>query len=125
MSITKTLLAGVAGTVLVGSGALASEPVQLTETQMDDVTAGFIFSRAIAGDVTAFSTLGNATRTANVFTRADESLTVRPTEPIFSILESGNARADLEAACTGICGVASLGTFAGVTNSPGVAGTFP
>jgi hypothetical protein len=40
MSITKTLLAGVAGAVLMGGVAAASEPVKLTPTQLDDVTAG-------------------------------------------------------------------------------------
>jgi hypothetical protein len=116
MSITKTLLAGVAGTVLVGSGAMAGEPLKLNETQMDNVTAGFVFSSAFASDVLAFTTVGSASRTANVFTRADESLQVRPTPPIFSIVESGEARADLTAACTGGCGLTSFGTFATVNN---------
>ena len=46
MSITKTLLAGVAGTVLLSAGAMASEPVKLSDAQLDDVTAGL---QAFAG----------------------------------------------------------------------------
>jgi|GEM_PF-1516471 len=39
MSITKTLLAGVAGTLLAGT-AMAAEPMQLSDAQMDQVAAG-------------------------------------------------------------------------------------
>lgn len=39
MSIKKTLLAGVAGTLLAG-GAMAAEPMTLSDSQMDDVAAG-------------------------------------------------------------------------------------
>ena len=117
MSITKTLLAGVAGTVLVGSGALASEPLKLTETQMDDVTAGIVFSTAFAGDVIGFG-FGTVSRTANVFTSATESVVVRPTPPILAVQEDGTATASLLASFTGIGGVTTLGTFATVTNFP-------
>jgi len=46
MSMKNAVLAGVAGTLLAGT-ALASEPVTLTDTQMDGVTAG-IFSASVA-----------------------------------------------------------------------------
>lgn len=39
MSMNKMLLAGVAGTLLAGS-AMAAEPMKLTDSQMDDVSAG-------------------------------------------------------------------------------------
>lgn len=46
MSITKTLLAGVAGTVLASGMAAAGEPVKLSTAEMDQVTAGFFEARA-------------------------------------------------------------------------------
>lgn len=51
--MNKIILAGVAGAFLAGSAAMASEPVKLTNGQMDDVTAGF---RILAG----FNLLGSA-----------------------------------------------------------------
>ena len=47
MSITKTLLAGVAGTLFAGA-AMAAEPVQLTDAQLDDVAAGITLVGAIS-----------------------------------------------------------------------------
>jgi hypothetical protein len=44
MSITKTLLAGVAGTVLASGMADAGEPVKLSTAELDQVTAGFFQS---------------------------------------------------------------------------------
>lgn len=58
MSLKKTLLAGAAGVVLAGGSAMASEPVQLTDNQMDDVTAGFLFAFASTGGF--FSEFGSA-----------------------------------------------------------------
>ena len=49
MSFNKTLLTGVAAAALLGSTAMADEPVALTDTQMDDVTAGFLFAFAGTG----------------------------------------------------------------------------
>jgi hypothetical protein len=46
MSITKTLLAGVAGTVLASGMAVAGEPMKLSTTEMDQVTAGFFSASA-------------------------------------------------------------------------------
>jgi hypothetical protein len=46
MSITKTLLASVAGTLLAGA-AMAAEPTTLTDAQMDDVAAGLTLVGAI------------------------------------------------------------------------------
>ena len=60
MSLKKTLLAGAAGAVLAGSAAMASEPVKLTDNQMDDVTAGFLFAFASTGGfASAFGSAGN------------------------------------------------------------------
>lgn len=58
MSIKKTLLAGVAGTLLAG-GAMAAEPVKLTDSQMDDVSAGLSLTLAL-GLTTGF-TAANST----------------------------------------------------------------
>ncbi len=44
--MNKMIIAGVAGAFLASSAAMASEPVKLTDGQMDDVTAGF---RLLAG----------------------------------------------------------------------------
>lgn len=46
MSITKTLLAGAAGTVLASGMAAAGEPMKLSTTEMDQVTAGRYSSEA-------------------------------------------------------------------------------
>ena len=45
----KMIIAGVAGTFLAGSAAMAGEPLALTEDQMDSVTAGFLSFRIVAG----------------------------------------------------------------------------
>lgn len=58
MSIKKTLLAGVAGTLLAG-GAMAAEPVKLTDSQMDDVAAGLSLTLGL-GLTTGF-TAANST----------------------------------------------------------------
>ena len=117
MSITKTLLAGVAGTVLVGSGALASEPLKLSETQMDNVTAGFVLSRAGISDIIGFTLLGTVRTSGIVRTEAIEEIVVRQTPPIFSLLERGTAFASLEASFDGVGGVVSpFGVFAFTTN---------
>lgn len=47
--LNKTLIAGATGAFLLGSAAMAEEPVQLTDNQMDDVTAGFLFAFASTG----------------------------------------------------------------------------
>ena len=54
MSITKTLLAGVAGTVLLSAGAMAAEPLKLTDAQLDDVTAGSGQSDSFFADTIGF-----------------------------------------------------------------------
>jgi hypothetical protein len=47
MSITKTLLAGAAVTMLAGT-AMAAEPTKLTDAQMDNVAAGFTFTGGLS-----------------------------------------------------------------------------
>jgi hypothetical protein len=119
MSITKTLLAGVAGTVLVGSGALASEPVQLSDTQMDNVTAGFVISQSFISDIIGFTLLGTVQTSGLVTTEAVEEIIVNPTPPIFSLREEGSAFASLQASFTGAGGVSSpFGVGAFTTNFP-------
>jgi TRAP-type uncharacterized transport system substrate-binding protein len=50
MTVKNMLLgAAAAATLVIGSSAMAAEPVQLSDTQMDDVTAGFLFAFAGTG----------------------------------------------------------------------------
>lgn len=66
MSIKKTLLAGVAGTLFTG-GAMAAEPVHLTDQQMDDVSAGLSLTLALgltSGFLTANTTTAAVEETA-------------------------------------------------------------
>jgi len=117
MSITKTLLAGVAGTVLVGSGAMASEPLKLTDSQMDNVSAGLVISQAAAPFVVLNSFLGTASATTSVATFADESIIVRPTGLQVAIKEFGTASSTLAGSFNGGGGIATLGgSVALVTN---------
>jgi hypothetical protein len=67
MSLSKTLLTGAAAAALLGSAAMADEPVTLTDTQMDDVTAGFLFAFAGTG--------GYLADFAGVYASADTSET--------------------------------------------------
>jgi hypothetical protein len=116
MSITKTLLAGVAGTVLVGSGAFAGEPVQLSDTQMDDVTAG-VFAYAEFSDVIGFTLLGRVRSEGSFFTEATEEVEVGGSPFAFSLVERANARASVRASFTGGGGVATpFGVYAEVGN---------
>jgi len=117
MSITKTLLAGVAGTVLVGSGAMASEPLKLTDSQMDDVSAGFVISQAIAPFVVLNSFLGTAGATTSVATFAEDSIIVRPCGLQVAIKEFGTASSNMAGFFDGGGGIATLdGSSALVTN---------
>lgn len=43
----KMMIAGLAGALLTASAAMASEPVTLTDGQMDDVTAGLRFAGSL------------------------------------------------------------------------------
>lgn len=93
MSITKTLLAGVAGTVLVGSGAMAAEPVKLSETQMDDVTAGVFAGLATFGDF-AFDGGGfTAFRGGADLDLKEEVEIRRGSGPLFELKQTGTASA--------------------------------
>ncbi len=61
----KTVIAGVTGALLAGSAAMAAEPVTLTDTQMDGVTAGFTFAGGLAYNIGAFvGTAGPSVATA-------------------------------------------------------------
>ena len=61
MSITKTLLAGAAGVALASGTAVADEPMKLSSTEMDQVTAGFFqavaqaFPNNLQGVTSSFS----------------------------------------------------------------------
>jgi len=58
MSITKTLLAGVAGTVLAGGMAAASEPMKLSQSELDQVTAGIFLAQIQKFDSDLFGLSG-------------------------------------------------------------------
>lgn len=67
MSITKILLAGVAGTVLASGAAAAGEPMKLSATELDQVTAGLFdsFARGYASDVQGLTGSSNQEVFAN------------------------------------------------------------
>lgn len=64
MSIKKSLLAGVAGTLVAGA-AMAAEPVALTDAQLDDVSAGLSLSLAL-GLTTGFDAFAFDSATVTV-----------------------------------------------------------
>ena len=49
MLLKKTLIAGLTGALFASTAAMASEPTKLTDAQMDDVSAGFLFAFASTG----------------------------------------------------------------------------
>jgi hypothetical protein len=94
MSFNKTLLTGVAAAALLGSTAMADEPVALTDTQMDDVTAGFLFAFAgTGGFLTEFAGL-----TADADVKEESSVTQSEAES-FSI-GTGGASGSASASAT-------------------------
>lgn len=100
MSITKTLLAGVAGTVLVGSAAMAAEPLKLTDNQMDDVTAGVLAS-GLFGDV-IFTGLGSFSSSGKTDVSATETIKVNNTPPIFALTQKSSAFSTLSGSFEGL-----------------------
>lgn len=70
MSIKHSLLAGVAGALLAG-GAMAAEPLTLTDTQLDEVSAGLFVVGGLAL-VGPFQSLGAQSLT---FTDLSQSAT--------------------------------------------------
>ena len=62
----KLLIAGVAGTLLAGSAAMAGEPITLSDEQLDTATAGWAFRAAAGGGA---SYLGGAIGSRSAETR--------------------------------------------------------
>jgi hypothetical protein len=114
MSMNKTLLAGAAAAALFGGSAMADEPVTLTDTQMDDVTAGFLFAFAGTGgfgfQIGSVTNLGTADVEEKSSTPQSEtsSLSSTPTSAM------GMATADAEATAyiKGSFGNVTLATMA-------------
>jgi hypothetical protein len=107
MSITKTLLAGVAGTVLVGTGAMAAEPLKLTDNQMDDVTAG-LSAIGIFGDV-LFSGLGSFYGEGSADVAAKETVEIKNTPPFFVLSQTASAKATAKGGFEGLGQATVLG----------------
>ena len=81
MTVKNMLLgAAAAATLVIGSSAMAAEPVQLSDTQMDDVTAGFLFAFAGTGGFgTSFLGLvanADVSETSEVSQSESDSLTI-------------------------------------------------
>lgn len=82
MSISKTLLAGVAGTLLLGGVAAANEPVELTTTELDGVTAGAFNIGALT--FTSFGEFagGRFLNDQRTFVDANERTTLKTVNPL-------------------------------------------
>ena len=111
MSMNKTLLAGAAAAALVGGTAMADEPVTLTDTQMDDVTAGFLF--AFAGTGGFLFEIGSATNLGTADVREESSTTQSEASSLSFNTGGGSgsssATAEANAKITGTFGNLTLG----------------
>lgn len=110
MSIRKTLLAGVAGT-LVASGAMAAEPSALTDAEMDRVSAGATLLGGLGASILTGS-LGfdqSSIQQVNSFAVTEESC-----------INCGSNGTQFLTTTTGAVGVP---LFSGVGESTGLAGT--
>jgi len=104
MSLKQTLLAGAAGVVLAGGTAMADEPMKLTDTQMDDVTAGFTFAFGSTGGFASFFFSADDDGRADL----DESSTTSTTDSASvvagsdgSVAASGSSTTDANAQISG------------------------
>jgi hypothetical protein len=98
MSITKTLLAGAAGTVLASGMAAASEPMKLSHSELDQVSAGFFNSFVVKADSDLFGLAGFL----NVSLKTGGVETVNITSPTnFDIKISANASGTATGAVSG------------------------
>ena len=109
MSMKRSLLAGVAGAALLGGVAMADQPMQLTDSEMDAVTAGFLSN--ISGSLflnagvakTGFTyskfksstSLGvaNVKSSSKVETSTSSSLNITPTSSSSNESSTANAKA--------------------------------
>ena len=123
MSITKTLLSGVAGTVLLSAGAMAAEPLKLTDAQLDDVTAGLgafaAFSDTVPLGFGVFAFDGTA------FAEVKDSADIPPSPPAGLLFkEEATAFASLSAGFGPVNGVSLGGISApGFVSQFGLAST--
>ena len=109
MSMNKTLLAGAAAAALIGGSAMADEPVTLTDAQMDDVTAGFLF--AFAGTGGFLFEIGSATNTGTADVKEESSTTQSEASSLSFNTGGGSGSASANATAK-----ASIkGTFGGLT----------
>ena len=114
MSMKNSLLAGAAAAMLLGGAAMADEPVTLTDSQMDDVTAGFLFAFAGTGgflfEIGSATNLGTAVVSESSSTEQSESSSLTSTPTSASGAASANATA--KASIKGTFGGLTLGTMA-------------
>jgi len=118
MSITKTLLAGAAGTVLASGMAAASEPMKLSHSELDQVSAGFFNSFVVKADSDLFGLAG----VLNVSLKTGGVETVNITSPTnFDIKITANA----SGTATGIVqgGIIQLGDSLVLFEGVGVLGS--
>jgi hypothetical protein len=110
MSIKKSLLAGVACTVMA-SAAMAAEPTTLTEAEMDGVTAGLTLIGGIGASILtgAVGFDQGSIQQVNSFTAQEQSC-----------INCGTAGTTFLTTTTGQVGVP---IFSGVGESTGLAGT--
>ena len=105
MSITKTLLAGAAGTVLASGAAVAGEPMKLSMAEMDQVTAGFFQTGTFAFPSSLSGISGSDS--ASVFARGKDTTTINSLTNF-----SGHVSANSGGTATGT-GTAGIAIFAG------------
>jgi hypothetical protein len=96
MSLTRNLLTGAAAVALGGGTAMADEPVQLTDLQMDSVTAGyFLQGQAETGGF--FTDFGGAVANAEVGEESKVKLSFSDSFSAGSGGMSGSSSASAEA----------------------------
>jgi hypothetical protein len=96
MSLTRNLLTGAAAVALVGGTAMADEPVHLTDTQMDNVTAGFsLIGEAGTGGI--FTKFGGLVANAEIEEESEVELSLSDSYNIGSGGISGSSSASAEA----------------------------
>jgi hypothetical protein len=104
MSITKTLLASTAGAVLASGMAAAGEPMKLSATEMDQVTAGVFQAGAFAFPTNLQGVSGSFSDT--LFAGGRETTTINSLTN-FSSFVSANAGGTSTGTGTG--GIVNLG----------------
>ncbi len=110
MLLKKTLIAGVAGAIFASTAAMASEPTKLTDAQMDNVSAGFLFAFGSTGGFLA--EFGSATDSGTA-TFEEISTTFQSSTSSLSAAADGSASAADSATAESFSSI--FGTFGNVS----------